>query len=431
MTLYEADFLKNSVYDLGIVTEGEIPLKIIMDLVDKNIDIWNKEKVLGQINEKIKSKELKNLVYRDKNEIRVSERYIPEIKDKSLPKYTENDINKKLRIHVILDSFGCPWGKCNFCVHSHFHKGYCQRPVKEIIREIEYMLKQGIGFFRFSGSETPTILGSKIAKEILKKKLKLKYSIGLRAVENISKNKKIFEQTKKDFELMLKSGLIAIFMGGETANDLINKNIMNKGVKKNDIIYTIKAFREAQKKTKILAYASIALIYPTPTLKNIELKDIFEENLALIEEICPDSVIISPATPFKNTNWFNNKADFDFNIPQDFISRFMKYEYVLYKPPMFWPSLGEISLRDLSFKDAIEECERLRKAVEEKGIPTDLTDELFLMIDASGYFGKEGLMKFKKETSIDLISSSYKNLEKITELTNRSSIELARSNFNK
>ena len=91
------------------------------------------------------------MVYREDGNIKVSERLVPEIKDKSFPKYLENEINDKLRVHVIIDSLGCPWGKCNFCVHSHFHKGYCPRPVLNIVDELEYMLKQGVGFFRFSG----------------------------------------------------------------------------------------------------------------------------------------------------------------------------------------------------------------------------------------------------------------------------------------
>ena len=70
----------------------------------------------------------------------------------------------------------------------------------------------------------------------------------------------------------------------------------------------------------------------------------------------------------------------------------------------------------------------MRKAVENLGIPTDLSVEYFLMIEGAGYKGKEGLLQFKKETSIDLTSANYINIEKMTNKVNKYSQELADSN---
>ena len=97
----------------------------------------------------------------------------------------------------------------------------------------------------------------------------------------------------------------------------------------------------------------------------------------------------------------------------------MRYEYVLYKPPSLWPDLGNIKMQGLSFRKAVEECTRLRSAIEKRGIPTDLTNELLLIADLAGYSGKEGLERFKKETSIDLVSSDYRNISKITKEVNK------------
>ncbi len=428
VTLYEEDFLKNSVFDLGIVSEGEKPLEIILDITDNHKNNWDKEEVLKQIRNKAKKEELKNLVYREGKNINVSKRYFPDIKNKSFPKYDKDSINGKLKIHVILDSFGCPWGKCNFCVHPHFHTGFYPRPVDKIISEIELMLKQGIGLFRFAGSETPPGFGAKISKEILNKRLNIRYSIGCRAVSGIADSKAVYKQTLNNFELMLKSGLRALFMGGECAEDTINEKIMNKGVVTKDIILTIKAYREAEKNTGIKAYLSLAFIYPTPLVDNIKLNKVLYDNLDLIDKTKPDSVIISPGTPFKNTKWYQEAEKFGFKIPKDFVPKMMSCEYVLYKPPSLWPSPGDINMGKLNFREVLEECGRFRKIVEEKGIPTDITDELFLMIGGAGYFGKKGLVKFKKDTSIDLVSSNYKNIERITRKTNDYSKKLAESN---
>ena len=91
----------------------------------------------------------------------------------------------------------------------------------------------------------------------------------------------------------------------------------------------------------------------------------------------------------------------------------MEYEYVLYKPPSMWPEL-KIGLQGKSFVELLEECGRFRKAVEAMGIPTDLSDEHFLMLRAAGYRGHEGAEEFKRETLLDIISCDYATLRGIT-----------------
>jgi len=426
VTLYEEDFLRNSDFDLGVVSDGEKPLKIILDISQSNLKNWNKEKVLFQIRKMAEEGSLKNIVYRNGSEIKKTKRYMPDMQNKSVPKYDKAALEGKLKIHIVLDSSGCPWGKCNFCAHSHFYSGYFPRPIKDIIKEIKIMASQGIGLFKFAGSETPPEFGAKIAKEIKNENLNIKYSIGCRAIHNIGDSGKLYDLTVRQFEEMLVSGLVAIFMGGECGNDKINKEIMNKEANKNDIINTFKAFRLAQKNTGIKAYASLAIIYPSPILPGISLKDIYEDDLELIKTIMPDSAIISPSSPFKNTNWYKEKK-FGFDIPEDFIRIVMKYEYVLYKPPSLWPSLGKISLNGMDFRSMLEECGKMRKAVEEElKIPTDLTDEYFLIIESSGYKGKEGIARFKKETSIDLASGDYRNIERMTQEANKYGENLVR-----
>ena len=428
-TLYEEDFLKNSVFDLAVVSEGEKAADVILGVADENIADWKKEKVLAGIKNKINSGELKNIVYRDGDAIKVTSRYIPEMENKVFPRYERENIEGKLKIHVLLDSLGCPWGKCNFCVHSHFYSRFYPRPVENIVGEIEYMVREGIGLFRFAGSETPPAFGVRIAKAILEKGLKIKYSIGCRPVNKISESGKKYAAVVEDYEIMLRAGLRAIFMGGETGDDVINDKIMQKGVNKADIVRTAEAFREAQKRAKTQAYLSLALIYPTPLVEGINLEDVFRADIALIEEMAPDSVIVSPCTPFKHTTWYTQREKFGFELPDDIIERIMRYEYVLYKPPSLWPPLGNLNMQGMNFREMLEECGRLRTAVEDRGIPADLADEYFLMIEAAGYSGKKGLEKFKKETSIDLASSDYRNIQKISEKTNILSRELAESNI--
>jgi len=51
-----------------------------------------------------------------------------------------------------------------------------------------------------------------------------------------------------------------------------------------------------------------------------------------------------------------------------------------------------------------------------------------MILEAAGYKGMDGIMRFKKETSVDLVSSDYRNIDKIKRLTNITSKQIADSN---
>jgi hypothetical protein len=75
--------------------------------------------------------------------------------------------------------------------------------------------------------------------------------------------------------------------------------------------------------------------------------------------------------------------------------------------------------------ELLEECGRLRREAEALGIPTDLSDEHFLMLRAAGYRGREGAAQFKRETLLDVVSCDYRTLGSIAERINAESRRLA------
>ena len=145
---------------------------------------------------------------------------------RGFPRYPEG--NGKVGVHILMDSLGCPWNKCAFCVHNQFSPDYKPRDIDHILDEIRYMRRQGIGLFRFAGSDTPPPFGARIADGIMKEGLILEYSIGCRAVTE-GKSGEDFEILADQFARMIRSGLRGIFMGGETGQDIINREMMNKG----------------------------------------------------------------------------------------------------------------------------------------------------------------------------------------------------------
>jgi len=421
-TIYSEDFLQYSNFDLAVVSEGESTIIDILSVVKK---YKKKSEILSEIGKAAEKNNISNLIYRDNNSIKKTERKKLEINGKKIPEYTNKE--NKAKIHVIIDSLGCPYGQCNFCVHSKFYE-YKSRSPELVVEEIKSMLKNGIGLFRFAGSSPPFEHILKISEIILKEKLKIKYSM-FGMARSGSKEQHIFYKLVETYQTLIKAGLRAIFFGAESGNDFINQEALNKIRSKEDLIYTIRALRKASELVGIYVDVGISFIYPVPTMGKINLKQIYNENLQLASEIDADSVLCCPPGPFPQTNWFNESAKYGFKIGKDFVPNFMEYEYVLYKPIKMWSNI-DMSLDNLNGKELLEECGKMRKGFKNIGFPTEITDEHFLLLRNAGYEGKEGVKKFKKETLLDLLSCNYNFTNKIYEKVNQVSNLIAESNFN-
>jgi hypothetical protein len=223
---------------------------------------------------------------------------------------------------------------------------------------------------------------------------------------------------------MLQSGLRSVFMGGETGHDRINKEVMNKGMTYQDLVVTSLAIREAERRVGQKLDLVLALIYPVPLVEDITQGEVFQKNLELIAELKPDSVIASPPGPLKHTRWYIEKEKFGFEFDKSIISSFMEYEYVLYKPPNMWPKLN-MGLQGQGFTQVLDECLRFRKAIEKMNIPTDLSDEHFLMLRSAGFNGVDGAQRFRDETLLDIISCDYRRLMGISKEINIATRRLA------
>jgi len=421
-TIYSEDFLQYSNFDLAVFSEGEFTILDILSVIKK---CKKKSEIILEIKKSAEKNIINNLIYRCNNSIKKTERKNLEINNKKIPEYPNSE--NKVKIHVIIDSLGCPYGRCSFCVHSKFY-GYKARDSELVVEEIKFMLKKGIGLFRLAGSSPPFEHILKISEIILKEQLKIKYSMFALAVRGC-KEPYIFSKLVETFQTLIKSGLRAVFFGVETGSDFINQEALNKIRSKEDLIYTIRALRKASELIGIYIDVGISFIYPVPTMGKINLKQIYNENLQLASEIDPDSVLCCPPGPFPQTDWFNDSAKYGFKIGKNFIPNFMEYEYTLYKPIKMWRNI-DISLDNLNGKELLEECSEMRKGFENIGFPTEITDEHFLLLRNAGYEGKEGVKKFKKETLLDLLSCNYNFTNKIYEEVNQVSNLIAESNFN-
>jgi tRNA A37 methylthiotransferase MiaB len=417
-TLYEENILRAAPFDLAVRGEGEFALEAILALVDEN-----RGHPKAEILEKIASQNLENVLWRRGGRIVQGPKRPVQLARKAVPTY--GDAPGKVRIHVMVESLGCPWGQCHFCVHPHFYPRYEPRAVADVVNEMKAMAAQGIGIFRFAGSDTPPAFGAKIAKGILAEGLHVVYGMGSRAVRGVAEPA-AYRRTVGHYETMIRSGLRAVFMGGETGHDRINEEVMNKGVTRAELLATARAIREAEQRTNQKIDLILALIYPAPLAEGVTEQEVFDANLELLRDFEPDSVMVTPPGPFKHSRWHAQKEKFGFAFDEGIVRSAMEYEYVLYKPPSMWPEL-KIGLQGKSFVELLQECSRFRKAAEALGIPTDLSDEHFLMLRAAGYRGREGAQEFKRETLLDIVSCDYRTLRGISTRIHAESGRLAAS----
>ena len=420
-TLYEEDALRFGPFDIAVRGEGEYALSEILAVVNRMAG-----KPKREILEEIAAQCIEDTLWRNGGGIALAQKRVAIPEHKAIPFYGK--VAGKVRIHVIVESVGCAWGRCNFCVHPHFYNRYAPRAIEELVREMKAMVDQGIGIFRLAGSDTPPVFGARIGQAILEAGLKVIYGMGSRAVANCSEPR-IFQKTVEHYETMLRSGLRSVFMGGETGHDRINREVMNKGITREDLVATSLAIREAERRVGQKLDIALAFIYPVPLVEGVTQDEVFDKNLELIAEFKPDSVIASPPAPFKQSRWYSEKERFGFEIDESIIPIIMEYEYVVYKPPNMWPKLN-IGLQGRSFVQVLNECLHFRKTVEKMNIPTDLSDEHFLMLRSAGFNGLEGAQRFKKETLLDIISCDYRQLTEISKKMNTATRKIAEASSN-
>lgn len=338
----------------------------------------------------------------------------------TIPNYRAVDMADKVWFHTLVDGLGCTWNKCSFCSHTRQNTHYTPRPLADIKNEIMTMTSRGIAFFRFSSSETPLEHGRAIAQMILDNDIKINYSM-------FARPGKVSEHVYESYRLMIRSGLRAVFLGGETGHDEINDKIMNKGVVRKDIIDTIQCLKLAATAEGVSCQMVLSMIYPCPVVPGVSLEEVFEQNVSLIKEANPDTVIINPPGVFPGTVWFDEKEKLGFKLGQNFVGELMNYEYSIYKPVEFWRKL-DYTLNDLDMQKILKEINRMNKAVISMGIPVNISDDYLMMSQAIGYNSKTDLFDFKKTSFIDIISGTCSYIKQITKKMNESSKLLAAAN---
>jgi len=256
--------------DYIVVGEGDITFLELVDAIYNNKDV----------------KDVEGIVFKKKDTIiKTKKRKFISNLD-SLPFY---DIRKNPEETIwISTSRGCAYN-CGFCTAKNvWGRSYRTKSVKKIVDEIEYYVnnfnKKYFGFM----DDTFTYDKKRardICKEIIKRKLRIRWSVGTR-VDCVD---------AKTLYWMKKAGCKRIDFGVESGSGMIRKN-MNKNFKNEDVI---RAFNLA-KKYKIKTVAYMILGY-----KGESLGTIFQ-SIKVYNKIKPDTIITCPARLYPGTELYHD-----------------------------------------------------------------------------------------------------------------------------
>lgn len=208
---------------------------------------------------------------------------------------------------------GCPFS-CEFCsVTEFFGRGYRQRPIDEVIREIEGIDSNFIAFV-----DDNMIGNPKYAKELFRRMAPLKFQWGSQASITMARDLELLKLAKK-------SGCVGMYVGLES---LSTDSLAGVGKTFNNV----DKYEEAIKKFHdhgIMVIASIIFGFDSDN------EGIFEKTVRFLEKNKIEMATFYILTPLPGTVWSKRLMSENRIINQDW----SKYNggHVLFKPKMMSP----------------------------------------------------------------------------------------------
>jgi radical SAM superfamily enzyme YgiQ (UPF0313 family)/uncharacterized Fe-S cluster-containing radical SAM superfamily protein len=218
ITVAPKDF--NSVFDFGVIGEGEETMFELISLITKELELGSKE--LG----KAQLKKINGICFFDKKKLVITKKRSP-IKDlDSIPNIDRNDFLGS-NYHYILTSRGCPFN-CLFCASSAIWGSNKARffSAKYIYREIKALKSLGV--------DTITISDDMFLSNIIILKELITY---IKADKDIYKKTNLVITTRADFiseeigPLLKEIGCISIKTGLESTSEILHRKLRNSDFK--------------------------------------------------------------------------------------------------------------------------------------------------------------------------------------------------------
>ena len=312
-----------------------------------------------------------NLIYPDGSDLRLTDEKMVEDLDKlPMPVYDPAIYpamagDEKIKIIVIDESRGCR-NHCAFCIHPvKSHNSVRMKSISRLIQEVRHLEnKWGIHTFRFAGSCTPYTLLNSCAEEVIKESLYLQYS----SFAHIHHSK------EADFELIRRSGCVALFFGIESGCQQILDRLEKR-------ITTTEITEAIQNANQAGLFTVGSLIFPAPG----DTPETAAETIRLVKELHLGSITLQPPIVIPRTRWFENPGSYGFGIPdvEQYLTTGMTWKVKLQLPPRFWDALP-ITLDGRSYRKMLKRTAAFAKQLVPLKIPTSISDENYLMSRLAG-----------------------------------------------
>ena len=310
--------------------------------------------------------------------------------------------DEKLKLVVIDDSRGCPYG-CGFCTHPvESGRKLRAKSAQRLVDDIERVINRyGLHAFRFAGSSTPGRLLAEAAREILKRGLKVRYaSFGhFRSAE------------PERFRLMRQSGLMALFFGAESGCQELLDRAVGKGLNLQRVKETVRAAKAAG------IFVACSMIVPLP----FETEATLQESLRFLLELRPDSVPVQFPGLLPLTPWLNEPDRFGIEVNKDqYLFENVAYKFKLLLPPAFWSPLP-YKINGMGFQEFTALTAGFSAQLEAEGLLLNLSDDNALIAELAGMTPRE----YRDAARLWCVTGNAEAMQEMVRRANRSACQSA------
>lgn len=246
------------------------------------------EDMYRYLNEEIPFKEVRNIMYLYKNEIRTNPIHYLESKEIVLPDRSNTKKFFELGFEVYIEgSRGCAYGNCTICSCSDFlgsknrETKWRPRPIELIIEDLKILEEQGIknvtfadeDFFGFGIEGVKRI--KTLAEKIISSEINISFRMNacIKSIYNVYDSKEERDEKKEVVRLLKKAGLSKIFLGLESGSESQLKRY-RKGFSLNEFTNALEIIKDQH------IECEYGLILVDPLMNFMELK----QSLSFIEE---------------------------------------------------------------------------------------------------------------------------------------------------
>lgn len=267
--------------DIVVIGEGEYTLSELFDAMEKKQDF---EKVKGIIFKKEIREKIKIIKTAKRERIEnLDELPFPARDLFPWELYSSySSLVREVPCMHIMTSRGCPF-HCTFCASQNLWKGSVSRTPKNIVDEIEHLIKDYKVKEIYLFDDTFNLDLKRIAEfcdEIIQRKIKLSFRVVAR----------VYPMTKEILQKMKQAGVWCIYYGIESGNQEVLNDI-KKGIKLEQVKKTFKMTEEA----RIRTFGFFMIGLPKDT------KETIQETINLALELNPDFVNFAILTIYPGT----------------------------------------------------------------------------------------------------------------------------------